>query len=329
MKKLISWALVCILAVTLLGQVNRLVIPKSGNRYYILQQYLRENPEQNLHDVQIFGSCHAYTSFDPRYLERETGISSFVHANPGEIIPTTYLWMQEQFRRHTPKVAVVEIWGINAYDTCSATEEILGDYLPKNMEQVPFSLEKAEVIRDFDTLDPLGMHLPLVTYKQRLVDGTLNENDWNYTFDKVKKYTNSWISEEMTDRLANNGYRSYKTDALPDYPEKQAVVSGEETLPIEENIEKYIYKIIELCREKGVTLIFYRAPYVSKETELRKSHYMQQLCDGEGVTYIDLEQAVAYDPLTDFCDYEHLSQTGADKTTAYLTPYILQGMETN
>lgn len=327
MKKLIPWVLVFLLAVALLSQANQLVIPKSDNRYYILQQYLQDNPEQNLHDVQVFGSCHAYTSFDPRYMETQTGVSSFVYANPGEIIPSTYLWMREQFRRHTPKVALVEIWGINAYDTYSSSEDILGDYLSKNAEQIPFSWEKVTVLRDFPTLEPAAIHLPLITYKQRLVDGSLNKNDWNYSFENAKHYTNSWIFDEMTDRLANNGYRSYKTDPLEDYPQRQAAVGPEELLPIEENLEKYLYKIIRLCEEQGVELIFYRAPYISKVTELQKANSLRELCREEGVLYLDLEQEVAYDPLTDFCDYEHLSQTGAEKTTAFLIPYILQAME--
>ncbi len=327
MKKLISWLLVAVLAVLLLVQVNQLVIPKVDNRYYILQQYLREHPEQNLHDVQIFGSCHAYTSFDPRCLEAETGIGSFVYANPGEIMPTTYLRMLEQFGRHTPKVALVELWGINAYDTYSKTEDILGDYLPKNIEQLPFSPEKAEVVREFENLDPVGMHLPFVTYKQRLLDGSLTEMDWNYSFEGLEDYSNEWIYNDMTRRFANGGYLSYGANPLEDYAQQQAVVDPEETMPIEEKLEKYIYKIIDLCREKGVTLIFYRAPYRSKETELKKANYFRQLCEQQKVTYIDLEQAVAFDPLTDFNDYEHLSEAGAKKATAYLATYIRQALE--
>jgi hypothetical protein len=73
-----------------------------------------------------------------------------------------------------------------------------------------------------------------------------------------------------------------------------------------------------------VELIFYRSPYISKENELRKLNHFRQICDQHDVLFLDLEQEIDYDYNTDVFDYEHLSETGATKSTDFLIPYILE-----
>ena len=98
MKKIISCIAFVLLLAFLLVQTTEVLTLKPANRYYILKKYLEENPEKNSYDVKVFGSCHAYTSFNPVYLKESTGVDSFVYANAGEIIPTTYARMVEQFK---------------------------------------------------------------------------------------------------------------------------------------------------------------------------------------------------------------------------------------
>ena len=174
MKKVISCLLFCALIVGTLIPLNAFLIPKGDNRYYMMEQYLQENPEQNLHDVQVYGSCHAYTSFNSLYFEEFTGVSAFVYASPSEIIPTTYLRMLKQFEIHTPKVVLVDTWGINPYETYIKTSAILGSYFSANIELFPYSNEKQEVINDFRSLDNLSSHFPLIKYRDRLADCSIN-----------------------------------------------------------------------------------------------------------------------------------------------------------
>lgn len=95
-------------------------------------------------------------------------------------------------------------------------------------------------------------------------------------------------------------------------------------LQIEPDIVKYILKIIELCEAYDVELIFYRSPYISSVNELRKLNHFAQICEENNVLFIDLEQEIDYDYSVDFVDYQHLSELGANKSTQYLIPYILE-----
>lgn len=336
MKKLLSCLAFVLVFFVLLLAVTNVLIPKELNRYYILNEYLETHPEENMHDVQVFGACHSYTSFNPVYLEELTGEGSFVYGAAGEIIPTTYARMAHQFRIHTPKVALVEIWGINPYETYDTQKNIFGDYLASNLESLPFSLEKQEVVRDFShmmyqDIGLLTMNFPIVTYKDRVLDKSLSDVDFHYTFEDTlveddENYMYGYTYEEMENRLYNHGYRANLSRPVLEYEERQSTVEDGAFLEIEADIVKYIEKIIDLCRDKGVELIFYRAPYVSTENELKKLSHLSAICQENDVLFLDLEQQIEFDYERDFLDYEHLSEFGANRATAFLAPYILEGL---
>lgn len=327
MKKVISCLLFCALIVGSLVSLNALLIPKADNRYYMIKQYLVDNPQQNMHDVQVYGSCHAYTSFNPLYLEERTGVSTYVYATPSEIIPTTYLRMVEQFKIHTPQVVLVETWGINPYETYITTSEILEYYLPSAIEAFPFSREKQEVIDDFDSLDGLSMHFPLIKYKDRLTDGSIALCDFDYSFENTKGITTEFIYDTMSSRFARNGFLNHWSDEVVDYPDKQVTIEDGAFTQIEPVIVKYLQKIIDLCKQNDVGLIFYRAPYVSTANELQKLNHLRQICDENDVLFIDLEAELKYNYAADFYDYEHLSEIGANRSTEFLAPYVLDTLE--
>jgi len=332
MKKFIPCIIFILVTLLVVCQLNNILIPKAENRYYMLEKYLEEHPEDTQHDVQVYGSCHSYTSFNPVYLEETTGISGFVYGNPGEIIPTTYVRMTDQFKNHVPKVALVEIWGINPYETYSSHERVFGFYLANNLERTGSYKAKQEVINDFSHMEYedisfLSMNLPVINYKDRIADGSLTAVDFSYSFEDLASYSSYYTFNEMSSRFANNGYKANPSVAIEDYPEKQNYIEEDEFAEIEPDIVKYIQKIIELCEENDVELIFYRSPYTSTENELKKLNHLQQICDAAGVKFIDLEEEIQFDYTYDFIDYQHLSEIGANKATAYLSEYIMEALD--
>ena len=86
---------------------------------------------------------------------------------------------------------------------------------------------------------------------------------------------------------------------------------------------KYVCKIIDLCEEHDVELIFYRAPYTSTVNELKKSNWFADYCAERGILYVDLEKELSFDIETDFLDYHHLNESGALKATDYLAEIVL------
>lgn len=328
MKKIISVVIFCVILVVSMFGLNRVFVDKSLNRYYILSHEIDKIEDI---DVQVYGSCHAYTSFDTAYFTETSGVSSYNMSNPGEIIPTTYLRMLERFKKDKPEVALVEVWGVNAYETYDSTEKILGNYLPSNLELIPFSREKREVIQEFETLDMIEDNFAFIKYRERLLEFSLTEVDFNYSFERAEKIYNSgewpnYVYDEMENRLENKGFKSNPPVAIKDYPELQARVNDDEVLAVEANLMKYIDKIIELCKKNDVEVIFYRAPYRSTENELRKANYLDKYFADRNISFVDLEKEIEYDYEEDFNDYEHLSKIGAMKSTDYLGEMIINTM---
>lgn len=327
MKRIIA-ALLCIcLFCTAIAYINELVIEKRTNRYYMLEKELERRNET--YDIAVFGSCHAYTSFIPSLYQELTGLNGYNMSNPSEIIPATYLRMLDQFRNAPPEVAYVEIWGTNAYDTYMATEDLFSKYFHVNVELLPLTLAKLEVINDFDALDVVNDNFPLARYKSRILDTSLCPIDFNYSYEKCRElYLNdqNWLYTEMDNRFSHNGFDALPSYSLQDYPEKQAVISPDVQMEIEPVLLKYVDKIIELCQQYEVTLVFYRAPYVSKETELAKSNFLAKYLESQGIAFYDLEKEISFDYDVDFSDYQHLSESGAEKATKFLAEAYLESI---
>lgn len=333
-KRIIACVAFCTIALLMIGRANEILISKTYNRYYIMQQAIAEDGRD--YEVQVFGACHSYTSFDAGYFEDTFGLTAYDLGMPGQIIPTTYLHMVERFKKDVPQVALVEIWGINAYETYSSPERIFEYYMPVDVEVLPFSPEKQEVIRNFYSLDPLLENFPIAKYKDRIMDMELREADFDYSFDQIAGSTSAYTREEMTMRIANNGfcempmwlepeqisqyYSPYRD--VSDHHERQPDVPDDDTLALEADLLKYVEKIIDLCDGYGVELIFYRAPYISTENELKKANWFSNYCEGKGVAYFDLEKEIAFDLSSDFLDYHHLNKYGAKKATDYLAHQI-------
>jgi len=325
MKKIISWILFFLILYISVDASNKILVEKTKNTYYMLSEELKQVEDI---DVQVYGSCHAYTSFNTKSFSEQSGVSSYNISNAGEIMPATYLRMKERFEKDTPKVAVVETWGINAYETYISYEALMEKYLSVNVENIPISKEKIEVIRDFEALDLLEENFAVLKYKDRLLEFSLSEVDFNYSFERMWELFNSDGENtkliDIKNRFDHNGFLYNESEALADYKEQQAKVEENELLAIEPIIMKYVNKIIDLCKAYGVELIFYRAPYISTENELRKINYLEKYLRERGVDFYDMEKLIDFDYMLDFKDYQHLSAVGAEKTTQYLSNIILE-----
>lgn len=324
-RKIITSAAFCVLLTLLIVHANEVIIEKENNRYYMLREQLEELNEQ--YEVQVYGSCHAYTSFKPMYLTETYGLTSYNLSNPSEIMPITYLRMLERFKKDVPKIALVETWGVNLYETYIKFND-MQDYVQANMDPIPLSAEKLQMMRDVPLARMLEENFAIAKYKERLIHGEMIASDTRYNFEDIYweccQEETSFQFIEMKYRFMNNGYKPNPSIPLVGYEEWQKKPSKESTFPLEWDMEKYIDKIIDLCDEYGVKLIFYRAPYRSTELELKKVNYLEGYLAQRGIPYYDMESELVFDPNVDFYDHEHLSETGAQKVTEFLSREIVR-----
>lgn len=326
-KKIFTSLLFLILLFLSIVWVNHVVMDKELNRYYMLKKELTQKNEP--FDVEVFGSCHAYTSFNPIQLEEEHGYTAYNLANPSEIIPISYVRMVNQFHKDPPEVAVVEIWGVHPYNTYVDSEDIFESYSPLNVGALPLTREKNQLIQDFDEFDLWNENFPLARYKNRVIDAQLNEYDFHYSFEKMieKLEDYSWQHDEMWNRFNHNGSLLYTEEDMQEIEtEWDGMDVQGETLEIDEKILGYVDKMIDLCEKKNVKLIFYRAPYHANETERMQANFLENYLAERNIPYYDTEKYIAFDPLVDFRDENHLAESGNRKVTEFLGEKIAELM---
>ncbi len=321
-KRITACVLFCVIAIGLIIQLNDVAVSKENNRYYYLEKVIEEADES--YEVQIYGACHAYTSFNSQKFTDETGVSSFVFANPSEILPLSYLRMTDRFKTDTPKVALLDIWGLNPYETYIEERSIFESYSPVNLERIPYSEEKAEVIERYSAFKSLEDNFSIAKYKNRFLERTLLKVDFDFSYEETEELSPS-LAEEMKLRRENRGF-SAKTNIydVSDYDLIQPVVDDSDVLPYEDDITEYLEKIVALCDEYDVQLILYRAPYIAKENELKRVNWLKGYCSDNGIPFYDMEEEITFDYSSDFQDYYHLNVTGAEKVTDFLSEIILE-----
>lgn len=323
MKKVVKSILFFMILLLLVIRVNEIVVRKTDNRYYIMREEYQKNGLEH-YDIAVFGSCHAYRTVNSKLIEQETGLSSYNFSNPSEIIPSTYLNMYDKFRDFTPKVALIETWGVHAYDSYLEQETIDGAFSLMT-DSFPLSLEKIKLIDDFDNLDLISANFPLARYKSRFYDFEIDETDYAYSYVAIKEQQDeslTWLYYEMDQRMENNGYYPVHAKIEETYLDYKISVDYKESMPIEADLMKYVDKIIELCEENDVIPIFFRAPYITNENECKKNHYLEKYLKQKGYQYIDLEEEIVFDYQNEMGDLHHLNDAGATRATMYLIDEI-------
>lgn len=313
---------ICIsVCAVILVEANAITLPKDRN--YMVSQALKEETKNSL-EVIAFGSCHTYTSFNPIQLFQEYGVPSFNYGKPSEIFPGTYLSILEALKTQTPKVILVEIWGINPYNTYLETEETLNYYFTASVGAQKLSKEKIEVVQDYDALG-IGEVFPLVRNKSRIIDGGLTKQDFVFDWSTIQE------GSEMDSRINNKGFSAHMRIIEEDGDDWKQIVANrnEEKEKLNSDIKKYLDKILEVCRNKDIDVIFYRAPYASKSEEYMHNNELEDYLKKKNIPYFDLEEYIDFDYQKDFCDSYHLNASGAEKVTSFLGKYLMEHYNLN
>ena len=213
--------------------------------------------EENDVDVLLVGNSHLYTGINPNHLSNILGANCFILASSGAPIIDTYYSLKEALKRCTPKLVVVETYGIgdkkvrelkaddlsNMYKSFTSRKDVL-----KKMVSTPvlFSSDNylsawSTSIRNHDFIYKDQDQIK----KNREGKNTLH-NKKSLELGRFTRFT-SGITEE-SDKL---------------YDELGAVVDGND---FKVNRENYmaVKKIEALCRKRGIPLVYLTVPMYHK-----------------------------------------------------------------
>lgn len=190
-------------------------------------------------DFVFIGSSQMFTSVVPAVLWEEYGITSYDFGANEQPMYMSYYYIKEALKYQNPKAVVLEVSYCNDRDYAHEGVHHI------NLDDLRMGLTKLEAI--FDVI-PAGER-------------------WPYIFE-LAKYHDTWTAFDKASLKyitadKHNPYKGYtpSQDGFPDggvFNEEIAKVTEKSELP--ELAVIYMEKIIGLCKEKGVNLVFLKTP---------------------------------------------------------------------
>lgn len=182
------------LVIALFFGLQRLVEPKyaedilEGN---FTAEYYEETTE---HDVLFVGDCEVYENFDPMYLWKNYGITSYIRGNAQQLAWQSYYMLEDTLKYETPKVVIYNVQALG-YATPQKEEYNRMTLDGMKWSKTKYDAIKASMCKDENMLDYV---FPLLRYHQRCLE--LSKSDFTYFWNNRK--------------VAHNGYYM-RVDVLP------------------------------------------------------------------------------------------------------------------
>lgn len=285
----------CILLVLLLC-TQEVLAPKGG----CIDGFYAE-PEDTI-DVIFLGSSHANAAFAPAQMWREQGFTGYVLYSWSQPMWVSYHYAVEAFKRQTPRVVVLEGFGL-CYGTTYMTPADVDGTSDDYSLRIPPSLNRAALAvamsRCQQSSPPFYRYLPMLRYHTRWKSLTAEDFTW-------------FFQDHAT---TGKGYGPLQT--VEEFP--VPILEGEpEETPIYPQAEEYLYKLIALCRKKDVPLVFVVTPYETSGAEYGVFRRAARICAENGVPVLDYNtpggRDIGFDYATDLADHAHVNTAGAQKS---------------
>ena len=246
-------------------------------------------------DVLVFGSSHVYTGLSPAVMFESEGVAAHLMASSGQPFCQTQYLVEDQLKRHQPKVVVVDLLtGLWPAERINDREHIL-----MAARGIRDPLLRARVLTGQFGLGE-GLRLFTGFYYSHSRYGELTYRDWEpHTLGKGEQIVygvNPW---------ERPGTASGTVSEVP-----QAAFDA-------------VDHMIEVCRERGVELVFTLLPMAEQADARATAAMMRGYIEQQGGRFLDCDSDAVYDAMgldfaADFQDIQHLNVTGQEKASRWL-----------
>lgn len=243
-------------------------------------------------DVMFVGSSFVYCDVIPGKLYADTGRTSYVVSAPVCTVATSYYYIREALRTQSPKQIFLEVSSM-FFDEYSQYADVAVGYMPWGVNRLGAIFASAAPESRF------GLLFPPYSYHQRW-----QEMELPAFFKRGDETPDPWA-----------GYM-YLKEAKP-MELAQAETVELESISFEKNC-RYLQKIVELCKDRSISLICFMSPSCRPYGEAELELIREQLGDAGLRDFNEDLEEIGLDLTADFYDERHLNFSGAMKFSAFL-----------
>lgn len=277
-------------------------------------------------DVVLVGNSHLYTGVSPENLSNALGANCFILASPGTSITDVYFCLKEAVTVSKPKIAVVETFCINDYDSYQLKGGALSDQFKS------FFARK-------NTYQKLSSTPLLFSPDNYLAAWSNTIRNHNFIFkDTAQISKNIKLLEQpapeitglylgryirFTSGLADSTLSKYNKNRTSGYDYLKHSASKE--------AKKYLLKTIKLCEKNNVKLVLLTLPMYYKhvhEYEAYKKDLLATIASIKDIKWFDLQlpyDTVAFTPEcfeNTVSGNQHMTYYGSKVAAYKLASYI-------
>ncbi len=256
--------------------------------------YLKE--QKNSIDIMFLGSSHAYCNIIPAGVYEKTGYTAYALTAPCLTMPLAYYYLKEGLKTQSPSLVMLEATGFFFNRYMGHAKASIG-YMPPSLNRL------GAIVTSAEPDERAGLLFPMYNYHDR----------WD-EFEFVDFFKPR--PDEIPD--INAGY-TYLNVSEPQTRAERVFEYTNDDIALQ---QKYLKKIIELCREKNIKLEVIITPAASYVTDSDKQYIADVLGDTAFYDFNDDFENLGLDLSRDFYDARHLNVYGAVKFTDILSEYI-------
>lgn len=312
-KKKIGIALikiVCFVLVFLVGNkcLELVLLPYFDDDTHQSEQFY--SVEKDSVDVMLVGASSILRGFSTNTLWESFGLTAEIRGSTSATPFISYLNIKEGLRYQNPKVIIV---GINAmFGEYNLDDDNMEGAMRRALDYRKITPEKIEtintIVENSEEQTRLSYIFPILRYHDRWKEISVDSVYENLDSDKYE------FLHGQRPRMETNTVEP-----------RWGLMNKKESIEVNELSKEYYDKIIKLCKDEEIELIFVATP--KEEWSLSKYEMISEYAKQNDVEYIDFnfdnilrECDIEWDK--DFFDAGHLNAIGAEKVTLYLGRFI-------
>lgn len=253
-------------------------------------------------DVLFMGTSHVMYGVLPMELWHDYGIVSYNFGSLAHPIPATYWIMENALDYTSPKLIVIDCFGLSGTGKVNAQTH-------DSLDAFPISKTKVEAV--YDLLEDVETDL---THLEFLWKFSSYHHRWNdlRDIDFERTYTKGKGGEVLFEIQTGN--------EMVEIPRSSKL--EQDTISME-----YLENMIEDCQNRGIDVLLTYIPFPAPEADQKEANTVYDIAERYGVDYINFLDLDVVDYRTDCADDNHLNISGIKKVTDYLGKYIMENYD--